>query len=77
MVQFRHGVDPLGARVHGMAHNFRAWRAAVDPRTTARILRAVSQEKIVMPLSPSPEDPACPSCRKLIKHGTPVVLKFG
>ena len=30
-----------------------------------------------MPLSPSPDDPACPSCRKLVKHGTPVVLKFG
>ena len=30
-----------------------------------------------MPLRPSPDDPACPSCRKPIKHGTPVVLKFG
>ena len=27
--------------------------------------------------SPSPDDPTCPSCGKLIKHGTPVVLKFG
>ena len=26
---------------------------------------------------PFPDDPACPSCRKPIKHGTPVVLKFG
>ena len=27
--------------------------------------------------NPFPDDPACPSCRKPIKHGTPVVLKFG
>lgn len=30
-----------------------------------------------MPHSASPDDPACPSCRKPIKPGTPVVLKFG
>ena len=30
-----------------------------------------------MPLSPFPNDPACPSCRKPIKLGTPVVLKGG
>ena len=27
--------------------------------------------------TPSPDDPACPSCQRPIKHGTPVVLKFG
>jgi hypothetical protein len=31
----------------------------------------------VVPLSPPPNDPACPSCRKSIKHGTPDVLKGG
>lgn len=30
-----------------------------------------------MPPSPSPDDSPCPSCQKPIKHGTPVVLKFG
>jgi hypothetical protein len=30
-----------------------------------------------MPASPSPDDPACPSCQKPIKHGTPVVVKGG
>jgi hypothetical protein len=30
-----------------------------------------------VPLSPSPDDPPCPSCRKPIKHGTPIVVKFG
>ena len=30
-----------------------------------------------MPLSPSPNDPVCPSRRKPIKHGTPDVLKGG
>ena len=42
-----------------------------------RILRAVSQEEIVVPPSPTPDDPACPSCGKPIKAGTPTVLKFG
>jgi hypothetical protein len=30
-----------------------------------------------VPLTPSPNDPACPSCRKPIKVGNPTVLKFG
>jgi hypothetical protein len=30
-----------------------------------------------VPLSPSPNDSVCPSCRKPIKHGTPDVLKGG
>jgi hypothetical protein len=30
-----------------------------------------------VPLNPSPNDPVCPSCRKPIKHGTPVVVRGG
>jgi hypothetical protein len=35
------------------------------------------RREIVVPLSPPPNDPDCPSCRKPIKHGTPDVLKGG
>jgi hypothetical protein len=72
---------PAGKPVrYGRRVGYRVDSGPGPPLTRARptrILRAVSQEDVVVSLNPSANDPACPSCRKPIKLGTPVVLKGG